>query len=249
MIPKTLHQVWVGTNEIPDDLVRWSWSWREYHPDWTLCLWTDSPEMHSGPWHEVARVPALVNSHSLATLRTLIDTGCLKKTNSAYLAALSDVIRMEVIAREGGVYADLDVECFQPIDELLDGVDLFCADECGPCCGNYLFGARKNHPALWTCVRELQLHLVELAAKRAKDGLRVSPVAATGPAYLNHQLRKHGEVVLFPWPLFNPLWAWFEPDQVEHWPSVSYGNHHYAGTWYSRRKRVPPTPFVEGSAA
>lgn len=241
MIPRTLHQVWVGPREIPEDLVRWAWSWRYYHPDWTLVLWTDDPDAHNGPWHESVRVPALVNSHSLQRLRAVVDTGCPRRTERAYLAALSDVVRLEVVAREGGVYADLDVECFQPIDGLLEGVTLFCADECGPCCGNYLFGASKNHPAMWTCVRELQLHLADLPP-------RTSPVIATGPHYLNTKLRRHDDLVLFPWPLFNPLWAWFDPGRVEHWPSVSYGNHHYKGTWYERRKLRPPAPFVKGGA-
>lgn len=249
MIPRTFHQVWVGPAEIPEDLLRWAWSWRYYHPDWDLVLHTDDPDAHQGPWHEVVLITPGVNNHSLKALRELIDTGCPWQTNAAYLAALSDVVRMEIIAREGGVYLDLDVECFKPIDELLDGVTLFCADECGPCCGNYLFGARKNHPALWTCVRELQTHLAELAEQKALDGLRVSPVVATGPYYLNLQLRKHADLVLFPWPLFNPLWAWFDPEQVEHWPSVSYSNHRYKGTWYSRNKRVPPVVFVAGGAA
>ena len=40
----------------------------------------------------------------------------------------SDIIRLEVLFRFGGVYVDTDVECLRPIDPLLrEGADFFAA--------------------------------------------------------------------------------------------------------------------------
>lgn len=236
MIPKTVHHIWIGDKPIPEPLVRYAGSWNAYHPDWVVTLWTDRPDMHTGPaWSEVRELPPLINAHVLAELDALMK--CQRCTK----AAISDLYRYELLAQFGGVYADMDMEVFRRIDGVLKGVSLACADEWGPRPGNYLIAAEPNHPTMWTVVREVLGNIRFLAKKR--PGEKVNPVLVTGPVYLSHYLQRDPGALIWPWPLFNPLPAGYNPEQVEHWPESAWGNHAFHGSWYNRRYKRPPPPF------
>lgn len=237
MIPKTFHFVWVGSCRIFDQFAANIISWQERHPHWKIILWSDTPELQPGRalGIEVRDLPPLVNEYALNALDHMAGRG--------KWAGRSDVIRYEIIARYGGVYLDTDVRCFQCIDELMEGVDLFVCDEVYNCNGNYCFGARPNHPAMWTVVRELGPRIEDL-----HDGGRPKAypniVEVCGPNYLNKQLRKYNSnLVIFPAPLFNPLGHEYDPDQVTVWPDSAFANHDFAGTWYDRTKKTPPAQF------
>lgn len=266
MIPKTIHQVWLGTKPIPEELIGYAGAWRKHHPEWDLILWTDRPTAHRGPWTSIQEHPPIINRYAFHWAERWFGA-------RAAWAARSDILRMELVARYGGVYADLDVEPFEAINPLLEGVRLFCADEWGPCPGNYLFGAAVNHPAVWGAVRDLWKGIApverpksllsraaNLIRRRRAEPLprlegsipperRWLPILqVTGPYYLNAALARHAEFVCFPWQLFNPLPAYCNHRMVTRWPDHACGNHHYAGTWYDRSKIPPPREFTREGA-
>ena len=41
MIPKLLHQIWVGGQPIPKNLLFFQKSWVTYHPHWHIKLWSE----------------------------------------------------------------------------------------------------------------------------------------------------------------------------------------------------------------
>lgn len=240
MIPPFFHWVWLGVYPLPPKDQKWMRSWQEKHPSWNCILWAERPDLiHEPdvdlPEFEVRPLPPLINRKFYDGIEQWV-------TGRAVVAARSDIVRYELVARYGGVYLDTDVECFDAIDEVLDGVRLFVSDEWGPSVGNYMFGAKPNHPALWTVVRELSSHL-----NSHKTALNA--VQATGPPYLNTKLRQHPDLVIFPHMLFNPLCAYDDPHQVTKWPECSLGNHHYDGKWYDRQKRPPAPEFLVGHAS
>jgi hypothetical protein len=248
MIPRTFHQVWIGPKPVPERFKAWAATWTRHNPGWELALWTDRPAAHAGPWTVVRELPPLINAHLLPRLPEIVNA-------RPAVAAMSDMIRYEIVAREGGVYLDTDCECFRPCAEVFEPLTLFCADECGGLGGwpgNYLFGATPGHPAMWTVVRELadafgQAVQDDADARRlGRDEGRfpINPVVLCGPQYLNRQLQKHADAVLLPWPLFNPLPAGDDHELVRVWPASAYGNHHFAGTWYDRKKKPPADCFL-----
>lgn len=246
MIPKTVHHIWIGEKPIPEPLVRYAMSWNAYHPDWVVTLWTDHPHKHNGPaWSEVRELPPMINEHVLEPMARLM------KCERCTVAAMSDLYRYELLAQFGGVYADLDMEVFRRIDPLLKGVRLACADEWGPRPGNYLIAAEPNHPLMWTVVRDVLGNVNFLIDKKTdretKITQKVNPVQVTGPVYLANKLRHSAEALIWPWPIFNPLPARDDPEQVEHWPTTAWGNHHFYGTWYKQTRRRPRPPFVSNA--
>lgn len=70
-----------------------------------------------------------------------------KAWEEKHFAHLSDMVRLLVVHRHGGIYFDTDVEVIRPLDPLLE-VD-FLAGYMWPCMlGTAVIGATKGHPIL-----------------------------------------------------------------------------------------------------
>jgi hypothetical protein len=92
---KILHFCWFGSLVPPDVSARLR-RWQKLHPSWTIRHWNESNIDVSGcPYGEA----------------------CLHRRDWAYL---SDYVRLKVLAKEGGVYLDTDVELLKPLDTLID---------------------------------------------------------------------------------------------------------------------------------
>lgn len=242
-IPRVLHQIWLGPNRIPEHLVAWAHTWARHHPEWERILWTDRPGTHSlehveGPWNAVQPIPDVFNAWAYHNIEAFVGP-------RAVWAARSDIVRMELIARFGGVYSDLDVEIFKPIDELLEGVELATASQFGHGMGNFLFAARPNHPAMWSAVLQLERRLPKdhkpHPRRRLIDRLKRRPkptmpniLQLTGPEYLHPRICHHSDCVVWPWQVFNPAVPQSRSEETKVWPPSAFGNHHFTGTWYDR---------------
>lgn len=101
MIPKIIHYCWFGRGEKPKLAQRCIASWKKYCPDWEIIEWNEDNFD--------------VNMNSYAQM-------CLEQKKYAFL---SDYVRLLVVAEQGGVYFDTDVELLRPIDELLKNEAFF----------------------------------------------------------------------------------------------------------------------------
>jgi mannosyltransferase OCH1-like enzyme len=125
-------------------------------------------------------------------------------------AERADIIRLEVVLRFGGVYADADLECLRSIEPLLDSVEFCIARNRAGRISNALIGATAGHPILARAVKELR--------PRTEYGLDKS---ATGPIFLHKLIRQYPEITIFPPEYFHAL----SPD-----PGAFAVNHH-ARSW------------------
>jgi len=103
MIPKKLHQVWLGDKEMPKEFVEYTSNWRKLHPDWEYKLWTEET---------ISDKPQIKN---------LMD-------KCEAFSSKSNVVRLYAVYLEGGVYADVDIDWLRNFDELLN-VDSFASPE------------------------------------------------------------------------------------------------------------------------
>ena len=94
MIPRKIHYIWVGPNPISRAMSRRIDHWRALHPDWEFRLWTEA---------DIGRARFVDEALSVGAW-----------------SRASDYVRMDVLAREGGVYLDTDVDLLRPLDPLLD---------------------------------------------------------------------------------------------------------------------------------
>ncbi|HEX4766820.1 MAG TPA: glycosyltransferase [Lichenihabitans sp.] len=103
MVPKLIHQTWRDA-EIPERFKAFSVSWLRHHPGWDHRLWTD------------ADLRALVAEREPDFLPVF----------DGYTRPIcrADAGRYILLKHLGGLYVDLDFECFRPLDPLLDGAGL-----------------------------------------------------------------------------------------------------------------------------
>jgi inositol phosphorylceramide mannosyltransferase catalytic subunit len=131
VIPRAIHHIWVGPEPLPSDLLPYVESWKRHHPDWEHRLWTEE---------NLPRDP--IRPEVLQRLRSPIER--------------SDILRLELLYRFGGVYVDTDLECLRPLDEVL-GEESFV----GTCfkpgrVTNTFIASAAGHPLLERALRELK---------------------------------------------------------------------------------------------
>jgi mannosyltransferase OCH1-like enzyme len=100
IIPRILHQTW-RTAELPPLFRRCRDGWLARHPAWEHRFYDDD---------DCRSVVSAIGGAWLAIYEAL---------STAIQRA--DLFRYLVVHAHGGVYADLDMECFRPIDALVDG--------------------------------------------------------------------------------------------------------------------------------
>ncbi len=148
-IPKVLHIIWLGPRDFPHQSQKNLATWQENNPDWKIKFWSDRP-----------RKIALSNISYEE-----VHASCFDDLYDCYLRSQnygekSDVLRYEILYREGGVYSDHDVECMQSFAAIIDNYDFFCGIEpphapivngAVTACNN-LIGVVPNHPILKQCI-------------------------------------------------------------------------------------------------
>jgi hypothetical protein len=186
-IPRVFHRIWVGPDPLPDEYAAYGRTWQEHHPDWELRLWTEDnlPEGLRRPEvYEKLRAPA----------------------------ERANILRLELLWREGGVYVDTDFECRRSIEPLIEDAELFITLAKPGRVNNALIGSVPGH----------------VVVGEALDTVR--PVeyfghdkAATGTRFLDSLLIDRPGVTLLDALLFYP-----ETDEQR---QAAYTFHHKARSW------------------
>jgi len=158
-IPKVLHFIWLGPKEFPRDSIPNIQSWVEKHPGWKVKFWTDRKR----------NLPSTAVDECLVqNWNNLELEKCYAKTNN--FAEKADLLRYDILFKEGGVYVDHDVKCFKSFDELNNQYDLYCGLELPsdtPISSsihvtNNLIAAKAGHPVLARCIEWLPKHWDEI---------------------------------------------------------------------------------------
>lgn len=223
-IPRIVHQTW-RTKALPPEFARFRASWIARHPQWEHRLYDDAEcravvQSVGGAWPDVyARLPTDIQR--------------------------ADVFRYLIIHRHGGVYADIDMECYRAIDGLLEGAEAVFAIEAHLTerrrrrlgyreprqLANCVFAAAPGNGVLG----ELLGHIGRLGPSDVRADGDVED--STGPRMLTRLFESlpsadRARVRLLPQVLLLPPTL---PRALEHWVAP-YARHHFAGTW----KRDPP---------
>ncbi len=109
MIPRLIHQIWVGPKPLPANFAKWGEGIRRAHPGWTYQLWND------------ASVESLLLEHFPQHL-------AIYRATKSY-SQKSDLARYAILAIKGGLYLDTDCECRRPIDFIENTDEVIVAPE------------------------------------------------------------------------------------------------------------------------
>lgn len=217
LLPKVFHQIWLGPRKVPASFQAWADRWLALNPGWKMQWWTDQ------------RLPDIVN-------RTPFE-------QADKMAAKSDILRYEILARDGGVYIDSDMEPLRPIEELLPQVNAFYGDERPDTPCNAILGCVPKDPFF----SHLVTHLGESWAGPGDI------VDKTGPRFLKRELMRFlGEkpqrrldgrrwqwrsadgarlVWGFDWRIFYPYYYTEEERERDTFPDA-YAKHHWTASWW-----------------
>lgn len=123
-IPKIIHYIWFGSNQMPDKYKIYMDSWHKFCPDYEIKKWDESNyDVYSHPF-----------------MKGTMEIGRPGLT--------ADFARLDIVYRHGGIYLDVDVEIVKNVDELLYN-NGFCGFSSYELVGLGLgFGAVQGHPMI-----------------------------------------------------------------------------------------------------
>jgi len=228
-IPKIIHQTWKDDNP-PAVLKCLSDTWKQQHPDWEYRLWTDDMN-RAFISRYFPEFLARYDSYPSGIYRV-------------------DAVRYLVLYKLGGVFVDMDFECFRNISPLLQHAS--CVFGCEPAehctlhekdliISNAFMGVAPHHPFLEQVYDELMNYSADT------DHPNNHVLETTGPFMLSRvygRYRTKKEVKLLEPSLIYPLTKaalaqMFSAGK----PGVStcreleqaYALHYYYGTWWNKQ--------------
>lgn len=225
-IPKVIHFIWVGPKAFPRESIENVRTWIAKHPDWKFKFWTDRDRPVPHPKME----KVMIQDFKFRTLAKYYD-------ESDNYAEKSDLLRIEILYHEGGIYVDHDVKCIKAFDPLNESFDLYCGMEVpykttlysSVLPTNNVLGSKPNHPILKECMGWLEKHWDEIERDypgRDRDSVinRIShrTFFVLPHIFLQFAGSEGNRDIAFPSYYFN--------SPKDEW--AIYSRHLYNGTWF-----------------
>lgn len=195
MIPKVFHRVWVGGKPLPEEFLFYGETWKDLHPGWKIKLWTDD------------NMPTFINQ---------------EQYDEGGVVLKSDIARIELIYKYGGIYIDTDFECYRNLEPLLKSDNFFSGEKEGVI-GNAIFGAKAGHPIL--------RKIIDAMPQSIEENKDFGPNISTGPVFLTKVVDQNKINYLSPKLFFpTPPFSYDPPMQGNKYPKA-YAIHHWAASW------------------
>lgn len=202
MIPKQFHFIWIGPKPLSEQHRNWISTWEYHHPDWEIRIWGNS------------NLPRMRNQREFDRAQSW--------------AGKADILRLELVHEQGGVYLDTDMECLQPIDELLVDCHAFVgrADFKG-IINNCIFGGVPGNDFTTRMIAEVPRHF------------RANLPFMTGPALFTRYGEDIPNLRIFEKRTFSPL-THAEKAVLPIRPHLpgSYAIHWYDESWVNKKKKI-----------
>jgi len=227
-IPKILHHVWLGKEQIPINLQKCIKTCYDVHSEWKHMFWTDDNLPNMEPFVEEYD----------------IDNNYARK---------SDLVRIMALYHYGGVYLDTDVECIKPIENLLTGYKFIVATEAGTP-GEFNPGTEHINNAVIATTKSNNI-LIELINQVQKNYKRINitnkepldyVAKLAGPPVFNKMsniIREDEYSKIYPYEYFYPLHyvdkisvdKWKIPSDKQKLDKKTHMIHHFAASWYNQK--------------
>jgi mannosyltransferase OCH1-like enzyme len=210
-IPKIIHQIWVGPNEIPENYKVYMATWKIKNPDWQYKLWTDGN----------------IQELNLPKLYFTIKN----------VGQKSDYLRYHILNKYGGIYADTDFECLASFDmftklEFFTGIGYPGSPEL------YigLMGSIPNHPILQRIIRAM----IVIRDGDWKDIFHTTGSYFFTKLFFNAVGEGMENVVAFPTDYFycypNNMRT-YDCDPYSYITEYSFAIHHWGTSWMTKRPK------------
>ena len=129
LIPKIIHFVWLGPHKLPESVK----TWQKHHIDWKIIVWNEEKISHIH----------------------LINKDIYELPNKRYNQK-SDIARLEILYRYGGVYIDSDIINIKNIDSLIKDTNLFFVQEKLGLLSNSIIGSSKKNRTILKIIKHIK---------------------------------------------------------------------------------------------
>ena len=206
-IPKIIHYCWFGRGDLPEDVLKCIESWKKHCPDYELIRWDEDN----------------------------YDYSKCRYTKEAYehrkWAFVSDVARLDIVYRFGGIYLDTDVELVKSLDPLLQEPAFMAFEQGRKVATGLGFGGEKGN---WLIGKNLEEYLKRPFVQ--EDGtldLTPCPIITTEVferygLVRENKFQRLNEMTIFPADYFSPMVL---SDGSAEITKNTVSIHHAAGTW------------------
>lgn len=212
---KKIHYIWLGGNPKSRLIKKCIKSWQKHMPDWEIIEWNES------------------------NLNIDINDYCRQAYDAKKYAFASDVLRFDILYREGGLYFDTDVKMLKSFEPLVRSYESFCGFEnkarLAP--GLVLYANQPGNP--------IYKQVVDLYTKSSfinddgSNNLKVVgdyfyDIVSQYGIVLEDKYQKIDDMTVFPSDYFCPTDG---IRSVENYTQNTYSVHLYAATWVNKKKR------------
>lgn len=221
LIPKIIHQIWIGPKPLDSRLKAMTESWIQKHPKWKYKLWINSD----------------LENFELENIRAF--------ESSQNWGSKADIFRYEILKKYGGVYVDIDFECLKALDEIHHKCDFYCSrvSKNDLMIANGLIGCCPNHPIINSCIKKISE--LDNLKKQSNDDVfkQTGPHMFTAKVlefFLDHNMSEEKLLIFpyiyyFPFPADKRSFFWnnqFTDKQIKKYLSPkSYAVHYWATSW------------------
>jgi GT2 family glycosyltransferase len=179
MIPKIIHQLWIGPKDPPTKFMD---SWKDKHPDYEYIRWSES----------------VIKSRGL-------HLSCLNRIDDMEeINGKADIIRWEILYHYGGFFFDADSICIEPLNEIITGCKAFAIWENEQCRNGLVapgaMGFPPKHPLVRACIEWIQQNDVNVK----RTGKRAWKTVGPGLLTQIYQTGKYPDMTILPSYYFLP---------------------------------------------
>lgn len=250
-IPQVIHVIWGGC-PFPQSSIANLASWMKHHPDWIFMFWTDDP-----------RRPVPLEGMKKRLFEEILSQSSIRPyfEQSRNWGEKSDLLRYEILFREGGVYIDHDIECLHPFTSLHERTSFYASTEplhespihdSHLTVSNCIIGVAPQHPilshALALCIEKWGLvsHMFPFHDQRSAL-LRTLywTFSSFDEAVRLHLSSGDTDSIILPSTLIflrHFSSAYYGPLESTNYPLA---NHQWANTWFERTPSIQYFPSAE----
>ena len=209
LIPKKIHQIWLGEKSIPRICKKWMNSWKDHNPQWEYKLWDEKN----------------IKELNVEDLNVYS-----KKFNPGYR---SDILRYVILKKFGGIYVDTDFECLKSIPSNFLNYKFIAGIMFGnkPSIGNSILMSSPN----FILIDKILNYIRSIDYKNDINHI----INNSGPEtvtreyfYLNNQIQDQSLILpsnyFYPYPNFMIN---TQNDRYKEIEDISIGIHHWEMTW------------------
>ena len=209
MIPKKIHYCWFGGKELPEIAHKCINSWKKFFPDYEIIEWNEKNFD--------------INFNNYAK----------QAYDSKKYAFFTDVARLEIIHKYGGIYFDIDVEVIKSFEKVLKNKAFFGIETNNNVNTGLGFGAEPGNKIIKKMLDDYKNK--EFILENGEFNLTPCPISNSkvlkenGFLLTGKQEKKDG-IVIYPSDYFNPKGGYGETLNIT--PNT-LSIHHFDGSWLS----------------